>query len=85
MYYIDFQKERTMSIKQLSIVLIASILVSTQVYAEVKFSGYGSVTAGKTLGYDEVFLADLIGGGAYNENVSFSPESLFALQVSSRR
>lgn len=65
------------------IIPVASLILSTSVFSEVNFNGYASVAVGQTLDDDEVFLADVVGGGVYDDELSFKPESLFALQASS--
>lgn len=49
--------------------------------ADVKFSGYGSIVAGQTLDDGEVFTADFFEVGQYENEISFKPESIFALQA----
>jgi len=57
------------------------ILFPLKSLAEIEFSGYGSVVMGKTMKSDEVFTADFFDVGQYNEDLSFKPESLFAIQA----
>jgi hypothetical protein len=72
--------------------LTAALLFSGAAIADVKFSGYGSIVAGKTLGTvddplnpgekrDEIFTADFYDVGQYNNDISFKAESIFALQA----
>lgn len=69
-----------------------TILSVSDVLAEVKFSGFGSIIAGKTLGTvddplnpgetrDEILTADFYDVGQYSNDVTMIPESIFALQV----
>lgn len=77
--------------KNLSAVIIISTLAfSGQSLADINFSGFASINAGKVLSGDGVpqfglgptFLADYPIVSAYEEKWSFKPESLFGLQVS---
>jgi hypothetical protein len=67
-------------------------LFSTVTVAEIKFSGYGSVIAGKTLGTvddplnpgqkrDEILTADFYDVGQYTNDITFKAESIFAIQA----
>ncbi len=68
---------------------VALASVSTTVSADVSFSGFVSVNAGKVLSgsgvpqYDvpPTFLADYPIVSAYGDDWEFAPESLFGLQV----
>jgi len=71
-------------------VLFASFSAST--VAEIKFSGYGSIIAGKTLGTvddplnpgqrrDETLTADFYDVGQYTNDITFKAESIFAVQA----
>ncbi len=65
-------------------------LVSCSVLADINFSGFASINAGRVLSGDgapqydvpPTFLADYPLVSAYEEQWSFKPESLFGLQVS---
>ena len=67
------------------------LMLSANALADVNFTGFASINAGKVLSGDGVphygvepsFLADYPLVSAYNEDISFKPESLFGLQVSS--
>jgi len=71
-------------------ILFASF--STSTVAEIKFSGYGSIIAGKTLGTvddplnpgqrrDETLTADFYDVGQYTNDITFKAESIFAVQA----
>ena len=73
------------------ITLLLSLL-SLLANAEVKFSGFGSIVAGKTLGTvddplnpgqtrDEILTADFYDVGQYSNDITFKAESMFALQA----
>lgn len=49
--------------------------LSTNAAAEVRFNGFASIVAGMTLSEDETWLG-------YDDDISFKPESIFALQAS---
>ncbi len=68
-------------------------MFSGSVSAEIKISGYGSLIAGRTLGTvddplnpgekrDEILTADFYDVGQYDNEFSFTPESILALQLS---
>lgn len=72
--------------------LIATIILPHSVLADVTFSGYGSIIAGKTFGTvddplnpgerrDEILTADFYDVGQYDNDIKFTPESIFALQA----
>lgn len=71
-------------------VLSITLLVTLNSYADVNFTGFASINAGKVLsgsgvpqyGVPPTFLADYPVVSAYDEDLSFKPESLFGLQVS---
>jgi hypothetical protein len=72
------------------ITLCSLALSSTVAMAEVSFSGFASINAGKVLsgtgvpqyGIDEpTFLADYPIVSAYTDEISFEPETLFGLQI----
>ena len=66
---------------RLLVTALLLFLYSTDVFAEIEFSGYGSIVMGKTMGSDEVFTADFFDVGQYSDDLSFKPESLFAIQT----
>lgn len=68
------------------------LIFSSVATAEIKFSGYGSIIAGKTLGTvddplnpgktrDETLTADFYDVGQYTNDITFNAESIFALQA----
>ena len=69
---------------------VAFVVCSGQSKADINFSGFASINAGKVLsgegvphyGIEPTFLADYPIVSAYDEEWSFKPESLFGLQVS---
>jgi len=76
----------------LTILILFGTLASSDVSADVKFSGYGSIVAGKTLGTvddplnpgqkrDETLTADFYDVGQYTNDITFNAESIFALQA----
>ncbi|MFC3092870.1 porin [Alteromonas sediminis] len=75
--------------KRIIIFALCSLFISASSFAEVRFSGFASINAGKVLsgsgvpqfGLEPTFLADYPIVSAYDEDISFSPESLFGLQV----
>ncbi len=79
--------------KQLQLTMVPLLaLISTASLAEVKFSGFGSIVAGKTLGTvddpinvgqrrDETFTADFYDVGQYTNDITFKAESVFAIQA----
>ncbi|MDF2180095.1 hypothetical protein P2G88_17710 [Aliiglaciecola sp. CAU 1673] len=82
--------------KHIYLIALAISLFSTQVFSvNVEFSGYGSIVAGKTFGTvddpinigerrDEIFTADFYDVGQYNNDFSFKPETVFALQAKTK-
>ncbi|SFD59512.1 hypothetical protein [Pseudoalteromonas denitrificans] len=77
--------------QSLSALLVSSSLISGYVCADINISGFGSIVAGKTLGTvddplnpgqkrDEILTADFYDVGQYNNDFSFKPETMFALQ-----
>ncbi|MCV2883539.1 porin [Aestuariibacter sp. AA17] len=77
-----------------SLLLAVLVLFTSQTLAEVKFSGYGSIVVGKTFGEiddplnpgqtrDEIFTADFYDVGQYDNDLSFKPETVFAIQARS--
>ena len=75
--------------KQLMALAVSSAFLCGVAQAEIRFTGYASITAGKVLSGDGVpqfglpptFLADYPIVSAYDEEWSFKPESLFGLQM----
>lgn len=71
-------------------VSIGALLLSSPVLAEVTISGFASIVGGQVIegsGVDEfdlppTFLADYPLVGAYEEELSFKPDTLFGLQFS---
>ncbi|WP_462173011.1 hypothetical protein [Pseudoalteromonas xiamenensis] len=74
------------------VVSMAAALFTSVSYADIKFSGYGSLVAGKTLGTvddplnpgqtrDETFTADFYDVGQYTNDLTFNAESMIALQA----
>lgn len=51
--------------------------------AETRFNGFISVGAGLTLDKNEVFLVDELSGAKYTDEITFKPDSVYALQISS--
>ena len=81
-----------MKTKLLIIAALIGLFFSTPSFAELKFSGYGSIIAGKTLGTvddplnpgqtrDEILTADFYDVGQYTNDITFNAESIFALQA----
>lgn len=61
--------------------LQAILLCSLNIHAETRINGFANFVAGQTTSSDEAtFLLD--GSSAYEDDLSFDTESLFALQVS---
>lgn len=78
-----------------NLLLIALLFFSHVVAAfEIKWSGYGSIIAGVVLdgdvdpyrgdGTDTEFVADFYDVGVYDEDISFLPESILALQANTQ-
>lgn len=68
----------------LSSLLVSALLVSPTVKAgldDIQFSGFGSIVAGQTLSSDQIYTADWHDVGQYKNELSFSPESMLALQA----
>lgn len=69
---------------------IGSLLLSTSAFAEVNISGFASIVGGQVLegsgveefDLDPTFLADYPIVGAYEEELSFKPDTLFGIQFS---
>jgi len=81
-----------MKIVTITAAILLTALLSSTVVAEIKFSGYGSIVAGKTLGTvndplnpgqkrDEILTADFYDVGQYTNDITFNAESIFALQA----
>jgi hypothetical protein len=76
--------------KYFKIISTCALLFSASTLGDINFTGFASINAGKVLtgtgvpqyGVEPTFLADYPIVSAYNENLSFKPESLFGLQVS---
>ena len=77
------------AISLIKLITATSCLLSMQSHADINFSGFASINAGKVLSgtgvehYDvpPTFLADYPIVSAYNDEWSIAPESLFGLQV----
>ncbi|GLX78981.1 hypothetical protein tinsulaeT_23210 [Thalassotalea insulae] len=79
--------------KYLRLLLISFVIVvALPTKADIKFSGFGSIIAGKTLGTvddpfnpgqkrDEILTADFYDVGQYDNDITFKAESIFALQA----
>jgi hypothetical protein len=68
--------------------LVASVCCSTQAIAEVQFNGFASIKAGVLFddavdlnGNGNIDVVEQAYFGVYDKDLSFKPESLFALQV----
>ncbi len=83
-------------LKILSCVAAAGLTLTSSVQAaDVRINGFASVVAGTTLSEgtgthhftgaesDAVFAADKVTGGAYDDEISFKPDSTFGIQISS--
>ncbi|QSX37779.1 porin [Shewanella sedimentimangrovi] len=76
--------------KQSLAICLGTLLLSTAASAEVHISGFASVVGGQVLegsgveefGLEPTFLADYPLVGAYTEEWSFEPDTLFGLQFS---
>lgn len=79
-----------MNLSKVKYGLILLTAMSSSTFADVDFSGFASINAGKVLsgtgvphyGVEPSFLADYPIVSAYYEEWSFKPESLFGLQAS---
>lgn len=49
--------------------------------SNINITGYGSIVAGMTFDDDETFTADFYDVGQYNDQLTFKPESVLALQA----
>ncbi|MGH1374691.1 MAG: hypothetical protein ACRBBW_21830 [Cellvibrionaceae bacterium] len=80
---------------QLSVCIGAALFAAAQTQAaEIKFNGFASVVAGKTLSEgalrnrftgvesDNTYVADNPTNGVYDDDISFKPDTIFGLQVS---
>lgn len=65
-----------MNKKVLGLTAVLVLLAAAPLQAEVRFNGFASIVAGTTFDEDESLYG-------YDDTLSFKPESLFALQVSS--
>ncbi|WP_026374859.1 porin [Aestuariibacter salexigens] len=54
---------------------LAAIVASSSAFADLRFNGFASIAGGMTLSDNETYLG-------YDSDISFKPETLFALQVS---
>jgi len=63
------------------IVVVLGIAISDVSIADIKFSGYGSIVAGKGLDENERFTADFFEVGQYEDKLTFNPESMLGLQM----
>lgn len=63
------------------VLIILLPLNSALVSAEVKFNGFVSVGAGRTLGEDEVYSVNDLSDASYTDEVSFKPDSIYAIQA----
>jgi hypothetical protein len=81
-----------MKMLKTTVALIVTTLYCSTAIADIQFSGYGSIIAGKTLGTvndplnpgqqrDEILTADFYDVGQYSNDLTFNAESLFALQA----
>ena len=77
--------------KFISTIICLSTFISASSFAELKINGFGSIILGRTLGTvddplnpgqkrDEILTADFYDVGQYDNELSFSAESLFAVQ-----
>ncbi|WP_448565876.1 porin [Thalassotalea ganghwensis] len=76
-----------------AIALLLTVTTSFSAFADIEISGYGSIIAGRTLGTvddplnpgqkrDEILTADFYDVGQYDNDISFTPESILAVQAS---
>lgn len=71
-------------------ICLGALMLSGTASAEVNISGFASVVGGKVLegsgveefGLEPTFLADYPLVGAYTEEISFEPDTLFGIQIS---
>ncbi len=63
--------------RRLSVLLATMVLALPAAHADLEFNGFGQVVAGSTLSNKHPFPDEY----SYSSDVSFKPESLFALQV----
>lgn len=72
---------------KLKILIACCILVTWPSLAEIRFSGYGSIVAGKVIGGEEdpsgekEFVVDFYDYAFYTEEVGYEQESLVAIQM----
>ncbi|XPF94741.1 porin [Colwellia sp. RE-S-Sl-9] len=64
-------------------VVVPLLLASYSSHADFTWNGFASIGAGVTMDEDEVFVIDELTGARYTDELSFKPDTLFALQVSS--
>ena len=75
----------------ISLICAIFLLNSFNSFANISFSGFGSIVAGKTMGTvddplnpgqtrDEILTADFYDVGQYTNDITFKAESLFAIQ-----
>lgn len=69
-----------------SLVLATSTSMASNVLldngTQATFDGFASIVVGQTLDDNEVFLAEPISGGVYDDELSFNKESIFGLKSS---
>jgi len=70
--------------KLLSFYVAIGLSLGTASAAELEFNGFLSVAAGMTLSEDESYVADPITGVAYDDDISFKPDTMYALQATSQ-
>lgn len=70
--------------KLLTCLLILSMyLSSNSSFADTRINGFVSIGAGMTMDSDEVYLVNELSGATYDDDISFKPDSLYAIQVTS--
>lgn len=74
-----------MNTNKMAIAFTSLALLSTPAVqaADIKWNGFMSVAAGKTLDDDTTYLVDPITGGTYDDEIQFAPESMMGLQAQS--
>jgi len=81
-----------MSVRTVLLLAILPTIFAPLAFSDVSFTGYGSIIAGQTLGTvddplnpgqkrDQILTADFYDVGQYDNEFSFTPESIFALQA----
>ena len=67
-----------------SLALVSSTSMATNIALDdgknVTINGFANIVAGQTLDKDEVFLAEPIAGGVYDNELTFNKESIFGLK-----